>query len=47
MLTRGRLDYDGRPIFGINSIEFVDMMRSVSHDIEIIPAHAWTSFLEF
>lgn len=44
MLTRGRLDYDGRPIFGINSIEFVDMMRSVSHDIEIIPAHAWTSF---
>ncbi|MBS3162273.1 DNA helicase UvrD, partial [Candidatus Woesearchaeota archaeon] len=44
MLTRGRLDYDGRPIFGINSIEFVDMMRSVSHDIEIIPGHIWTSF---
>src|SRR3989338_9999103 len=39
LLKRGRLDYDGRPIFGINSIEFVDMMRSVSTDIEIIPAH--------
>ncbi len=44
LLKRGRLDYDGRPIFGINSIEFVDMMRSVSEDIEIIPAHAWTSW---
>ena len=45
MLKRGRLDYDGRPIFGINSIEFVDMMMSVSNDIEIIPAHAWTSWM--
>ncbi|MBI5391858.1 DNA helicase UvrD [Candidatus Woesearchaeota archaeon] len=45
LLKRGRLDYDGRPIFGINSIEFVDMMRSVSPDIEIIPAHAWTSWM--
>lgn len=45
LLKRGRLDYDGRPIFGINSIEFVDMMRSVSHDIEIIPAHAWTAWM--
>src|SRR3989338_2899079 len=44
LLKKGRLDYDGRPIFGINSIEFVDMMRSVSHDIEIIPGHIWTSF---
>ncbi len=44
LLKRGRLDYDGRPIFGINSIEFVDMMRSISHDIEIIPAHIFTSF---
>jgi len=45
LLKRGRLDYDGRPIFGINSIEFVDMMHSVSGDIEIIPAHAWTSWM--
>ncbi len=40
---KGRLDYDGRPIFGFNSIELVDMMRSISEDIEIIPAHIWTS----
>ena len=39
---RGRLDYDGRPIFGFNSVELVDMMRRISEDIEIIPAHAWT-----
>ena len=45
LLKRGRLDYDGRPIFGINSIEFVDMLRSISNNIEIIPAHAWTSWM--
>ncbi|MEM4245147.1 MAG: endonuclease Q family protein, partial [Candidatus Nanoarchaeia archaeon] len=39
---KGRLDYDGRPMFNITTPEFVDMMMSVSKDIEIIPAHAWT-----
>ncbi|MBI3033814.1 DNA helicase UvrD [Candidatus Woesearchaeota archaeon] len=39
---KGRLDYDGRPIFGFSSIELVDMMMGISADIEIIPAHAWT-----
>jgi uncharacterized protein (TIGR00375 family) len=39
---RGRVDYDGRPIFGMSCVEFVDMMHSISPDIEIIPAHAWT-----
>lgn len=39
---KGRLDYDGRPIFNISCIELVDMMRKISEDIEIIPAHAWT-----
>ena len=39
---RGRMDYDGRPIFGFSSIELVEMMRSISEDIEIIPAHAFT-----
>lgn len=39
---KGRLDYDGRPIFGFTSIELVDMMREISEDIEIIPAHVWT-----
>ena len=42
LLKKGRIDYDGRPIFGFTSIEFVEMMRSISHDIEIIPAHVWT-----
>ncbi|MBI3051388.1 DNA helicase UvrD [Candidatus Woesearchaeota archaeon] len=39
---KGRVDYDGRPIFGFSSIELVDSMMSISEDIEIIPAHAWT-----
>lgn len=42
LLKKGRLDYDGRPIFGFSSIEFVEMMRSISDQIEIIPAHCWT-----
>jgi len=39
---RGRIDYDGRPIFGMSSIEFTEMLMGISKDIEIIPAHAWT-----
>jgi len=39
---RGRVDYDGRPIFGMPSPEFVEMMMNIDKDIEIIPAHAWT-----
>ncbi len=42
LLKKGRLDYDGRPIFGFSCIELVEMMRNISDDIEIIPAHAWT-----
>ncbi len=42
LLKRGRVDYDGRPIFGIPCTEFVEMMHSISPDIEVIPAHAWT-----
>ena len=41
-LNKGRIDYDGRPIFGFSSIELVDMMRSISDQIEIIPAHCMT-----
>ena len=44
LLKKGRLDYDGRPIFGFTSIELVDIMRGINPDIEIIPAHAWTSW---
>ncbi|MBI2564703.1 DNA helicase UvrD [Candidatus Woesearchaeota archaeon] len=39
---KGRLDYDGRPIFGMSCIDYVDMMMKISKDIEIIPGHAWT-----
>lgn len=42
LLKRGRIDYDGRPIFGMSSIEFVDMIMGISKDCEIIPAHIWT-----
>lgn len=39
---RWRLDYDGRPIFGTTAIEFVELMKNIDNDIELIPAHAWT-----
>ncbi|MDO8480917.1 MAG: endonuclease Q family protein [Nanoarchaeota archaeon] len=42
LLTRGRVDYDGRPIFGIPSPEFVERLKAIDERIEIIPAHAWT-----
>jgi len=40
--TKGRRDYDGRPIFNIPGDEFVREMMKISGDIEIIPAHIWT-----
>jgi uncharacterized protein (TIGR00375 family) len=39
---KGRLDYDGRPIFNITCYEFIEAMQQISDAIEIIPAHAWT-----
>ncbi|MCH8328818.1 MAG: DNA helicase UvrD [Nanoarchaeota archaeon] len=42
LLKKGRLDYDGRPIFGIPCPEFVELMKNIDKDIEIIPAHIWT-----
>ena len=42
LLKKGRLDYDGRPIFGFSCIELVEMMKGIDDEIEIIPAHAWT-----
>ncbi|MBI2663072.1 DNA helicase UvrD [Candidatus Woesearchaeota archaeon] len=42
--SKGRLDYDGRPIFGFSSIELVDFMRNISNDIEIVPAHCMTPY---
>lgn len=39
---RGRVDYDGRPIFGFSAPEFTEAMMGISKDIMLIPAHAWT-----
>jgi len=39
---KGRVDYDGRPIFGMSCIEFTEKMMNIDKDIEIIPAHIWT-----
>lgn len=41
---KGRIDYDGRPIFGMSCIEYVESLMSISKDIEIIPAHSWTPY---
>ena len=41
---KGRLDYDGRPVFGMSSIELVDSLIQISRDIEVIPSHAWTPY---
>ena len=40
--TKGRRDYDGRPIFKIPADEFVREMMKISLEIEVIPAHIWT-----
>jgi uncharacterized protein (TIGR00375 family) len=40
--TKGRRDYDGRPIFNISCKDFVREMMNISKEIEIIPAHIWT-----
>ena len=40
--SRGRLDYDGRPIFGMSSPELLENLKKISEEIEIIPAHCMT-----
>jgi len=40
--SKGRLDYDGRPIFGMTSPELVEEMKRIDDKIEIIPAHCMT-----
>ena len=42
LLTKGRIDYDGRPIFKIPCPEFVEALKNIDKKIEIIPAHIWT-----
>ncbi len=42
--TKGRRDYDGRPIFKISCEQFTKDMMGISSGIEIIPAHIWTPY---
>jgi uncharacterized protein (TIGR00375 family) len=42
--TKGRRDYDGRPIFKISCEQFVSDMKNISDDIEVIPGHIWTPY---
>lgn len=40
--SKGRLDYDGRPIFGMTCKELVKSLKEIDDKIEIIPAHCMT-----
>ncbi len=40
--TKGRRDYDGRPIFGISCRDFAAKMEEIDNRIEIICAHSFT-----
>ena len=45
LLSKGRVDYDGRPIFGMSSIELAEKLHEISPETELIPAHAWTPWM--
>lgn len=42
--SKGRIDYDGRPIFGIDAEQFVEDLKKIDDMIEIIPAHCMTPY---
>lgn len=42
LAKHGRLDYDGRPIFGLTCPVVTEALKKISNDIEIIPAHCLT-----
>ncbi|MEM2121382.1 MAG: endonuclease Q family protein [Candidatus Woesearchaeota archaeon] len=42
LIKFGRLDYDGRPTFGVRAYEIVELLKEIDDKIEIIPAHVWT-----
>jgi uncharacterized protein (TIGR00375 family) len=42
--SKGRLDYDGRPIFGISCRDLVKDLKEIEDSVEIIPAHCMTPF---
>lgn len=39
---RGNIKSDGRPILGLDSKTLLNLLLSISPDIELIPAHVWT-----
>ncbi len=42
--SKGRLDYDGRPIFGMSVHDAVKDLKAISEDIELIFAHCMTPY---
>ena len=40
--SKGRLDYDGRPIFGMSARDLVHDLKEIDDKIEVIPAHCMT-----
>lgn len=40
--TKGKLTEDGRPTFTFSCAELVEKLMSISKEIMVIPAHAWT-----
>lgn len=42
LASKGRLDYDGRPIFGLSCKQLVKDLKALDDAIEIIPAHCMT-----
>ncbi len=38
----GSVTADGRPTFSLDTVRFVEIVREISKDIMIIPAHIWT-----
>lgn len=42
LASKGRLDYDGRPIFGMSCQQLVKDLKEIEDKIEIIPAHCMT-----
>lgn len=45
--SKGRLDYDGRPIFGMSCAALVHELKKIDGLIEIVPAHCMTPWFGF
>ncbi len=42
LAARGNLQADGRPTFGMDTREFIELIKSTAPSAGIIPAHIWT-----